>query len=271
MNDIRKKQIEFQRLLGYPVDSLVDSDRNEMAEKYLFKAIEEIIELRREFPSVVNPWSKHQKEANIERVKEEFADVLLFLMNFANVWKLSDEDIIDTIKKVQINNFNKIKEAKLEKLNGEMLKIPGYTIGVGWGSLNPKYIFVGMNPGKDIPHGYKVWSNVEDGSSRVLLPIVESLGILEESYFTNYCKSTTIDNERPNSDLTEFWIPYLKKEVNLLKTGNQEAKVIAMGNDCAETLYEHDFVIHKISHPAAVLRGSRTKDQLKKEIQNALG
>ena len=92
--ELIEKQREFQRAVGFPVDSILEQDRNEMSEKYTFKLIEEAVEMRREFPSAMNPWSKHQKAADLKRVREEYADVVLFLLNIAIVWKFTPDEIL---------------------------------------------------------------------------------------------------------------------------------------------------------------------------------
>lgn len=116
IKEIVERQREFQKEVGFPIDSVRESDRNEMAEKYLFKAIEEIIELRKEFPSAVNPWSKEQKVADLTRIREEFSDVLLFLINFMIVWRLSPEEILSQLEINQDMNFDYIKKKKATQL-----------------------------------------------------------------------------------------------------------------------------------------------------------
>ena len=117
LNQILKRQKEFQKAVGFDVDSDKESVRNELSEKYLFKAIEEIIELRKEFPSMMNPWSKSQGLSNEQRVREELVDVLLFLLNFAIVWRISLDEILYEMKKVQDNNFAKMEEKKANHIN----------------------------------------------------------------------------------------------------------------------------------------------------------
>lgn len=231
INFIIEKQKEFQRLVGWPIDSNLESDRNEMSERYIFKLIEEAVELRREFPSAINPWSKHQKVANLDRVKEEFSDVVLFLINILIVWKFTPDEILEVITKTQDNNFKKIKERKMEMLNSDILKIPNRVSGIGSGNLSPKFVFVGQNPSKSITQGYKFWSDPEDGPSKVLLPILEELGIkLEDCYLTNIVKCTTPDNKKPDDDLTNFYLELFNQELDILKINNPGMNVIAMGD-----------------------------------------
>lgn len=266
LTDIIKGQREFQRALGWPIDSISETDRNELSEKYIFKMIEEAVELRREFPSTMNPWSKHQKAADLERVKEEFGDVLLFLTNIAIVWQFTPEEILETLVKLQNNNFEKIKRRKMDILNADILKIPNKVSGVGSGSLSPKYVFIGQNPGKDITQGYKFWSNPEDGSSKVLLPILEELGILKDCYFTNLVKCTTPNNSEPDKELAMFYIEFLHKELEILRLNNSGMKTIALGSWVRG--YEETDI--SIKHPATVLYGSVTEEAYKNYIRESL-
>ena len=175
--------------------------------------IEEVIELKKEFPSVINKLSKDQRNANIQRVREELSDVILFLVNFILVWKFSTAEIVDMVERVQENNFKHVKNLLLAKLNKEILDVPAYTSCIGHGNSNPKYVFVGMNPSSTITHGYKAWSNREDGSSSVLLLALENLGILEDCYLTNVVKNTTDKNSEPSQNDVDFWKEYYEKEL----------------------------------------------------------
>lgn len=267
LNKTFELQKEFQRAVGFPIDSMAEADRNELSEKYIFKLIEEAIELRKEFPSAINPWSKKQKSADIERIQEEFSDVILFLINIAIVWGFSPGDILRMVQKTQINNFQKLKEKKMAILNSDILKIPNRISGIGSGSLSPKIVFIGQNPGKDITHGYRFWSNPEDGSSKVLLPTLERCGInREDCYFTNIVKCTTPENEKPSEELTKFYKEFLDREIEILKMGNPEIKVITLGL-WAEQNYKHD---GSIKHPATVLYGGLTSDQYETHLRAVL-
>lgn len=265
INKIIERQKDFQRIVGFPIDSNLESDRNEMSEKYVFKLIEEAIELRKEFPSVMNPWSKKQKEVDLLRVKEEMSDVLLFFVNLLITWKFSFDEILDVIVKVQENNFSKVAEKKLKMLNEQILNIPGYTSGIGQGSTTPKYIFVGLNPEQGIEHGHKVWSDETDGSSKVLLPILDAIGIRQDCYFTNLVKCTTPDNSEPTDNDIAFWLPILKEELEaLLFSGN--AVVIAMGKIVSDKLPG----ARSIHHPADVLRDGMSREEYTEVIKKVL-
>lgn len=270
-NQVIEKQKEFQRILGWPIDSILENDRNELSERYIFKLIEEAVELRREFPSVINPWSKHQKAADLTRVKEELTDVILFLVNILAVWRFSPDEMSEMIEKVQDNNFKKIKERKMEMLNSDILKIPNRISGIGNGSLSPKFVFVGQNPSKSITQGYKFLSNPEDGSSKVLFPVLEDLGIkLEDCYFTNLVKCTTPNNEKPDKELTDFYLEFYEKELDILRINNPGMNVVAMGEWVNENIPHLDC---HIPHPATVLYGTDLefyRDQVREELKLVL-
>jgi uracil-DNA glycosylase family 4 len=263
------KQKDFQKLVGFPIDSVREIDRNEMSEKYIFKTIEELIELRKEFPSVVNPWSKQQKMSDGRRIREELADVLLFIVNFCIVWRLKPEDILERLEETQRHNFNGVKSKKMNHLNESILSIPSYTSGIGQGTLNPKYVFIGENPSMTIEHGYRFWSDPTDGSSKVLLPILENLGILHLCYFTNVVKSTTKKNEAPSQSVVDFWKDYLVKELDILKVNCPDIRFIVMGNDTEKMISDIPDLV-KISHPASVLYGNITPAQYEEEIQKVI-
>lgn len=265
-----ENQKVFQSLVGFPIGSIKESDRNEMAESYIFKSIEELIELRKEFPSMLNPWSKEQKTADFSRIKEELSDVLLFLTNFMIVWKITPEEILSQMIETQKQNFTRLKGKKMDSLDREILSIPGYTSGIGQGNLDAKYVFIGQNPGQEIEHGYRFWSNSEDGSSKVLLPILEKLEIIDDCYLTNFVKSTTPDNKEPNLDAEDFWKDYLVKELEIILANNSDAKIIAMGKKTQDMMSRIAGNFIGIPHPATVIYGGLTKEQYEEEVKEIL-
>lgn len=266
LKDIIQRQHNFQKFLGWPIDSNLEEDRNRLFEIFIFKLIEEAIELRKETPSVMNPWSKKQKEANHERIKEEMSDVFLFFLNLMITWKLPLEEFIETVHKVQANNVLRIKEKKMKMLNERILNIPGYTSGIGQGNLSPKYVFVGINPAEGIEHGYKVWSNPEDGSSKILLPILKDMGILEQCYFTNLVKCVTEKNREPLEEEVRYWSTPFDDEIDILKNENRGVKIITMGSFSKKWFSGNGH----IQHPAYVLRGGITKEDYEKQIKETI-
>lgn len=110
MDEIFQRQREFQETTNVGIDD--SSKKDFLSEVFLFKAIEEIIELRKEFPSGLNKNSKTMKEADDNRIYEELSDVLLFLVNFMIVRGLDVNTLYDKIGEVQNNNFDKLHEKK---------------------------------------------------------------------------------------------------------------------------------------------------------------
>ena len=263
-----QNQIEFQKLVGLPIDTVVESERDRLAEIYIFKMIEESVELRREFPSTMNAWSKTNKPANMDRIKEEFSDVMFFLINFMLTFKLTPEEMLEQLELVQSNNFKKIKSKMMKSLNEDILKVQNYTSGIGQGNLSPKYIFIGQNPGENIAQGYEFWSDENDGSSKILLPILDKLGIRDQCYFTNIVKSTTTGNSEPSAELTQFWKEFLQKEIQILQANNPDVKIIVMGKWTHENLSEYTH--EHIYHPAYVLRGNIFESEYEDQIKSSL-
>lgn len=259
-------QIRFQKLVGFPIDTNLESERNELAEIYVFKMIEEAVELRKEFPSVMNRWSKKQKPADINRIQEEFCDVVFFLMNFMIVFKLTPDEVIEKLLEVQKNNFNKIKGKMMDSLNQDILRIQNSVNGIGQGNLTPKYVIIGQNPASGIVQGYKFWSNPNDGSSKVLLPILDDLGITKDCYFTNIVKCTTQANREPTPEMTTFYTEFLKKELEILRTNNPDMKIITLGRWADDNLLEPH--VH-VSHPGLILRGGMKQKDYEDEIKKA--
>ena len=69
--------------------------------------------------------------------------------------------------------MNKAKE--LQNLEQQILNMPGI-IGIGNGIINPSFIFLGQNPGQDMQHGKRVFSDSNKRSSAgILLPILTTL------------------------------------------------------------------------------------------------
>lgn len=121
LNQIIEKQKRFQKLCGKQIETEDNFTKSFLSEMYLFKAIEEVVELRKTFPSALNESAKIQPEIDRTELLKEFSDVLLFLMNFAILWKISDEELLNTIEFVQTNNFSK-KLLALEAQKNEFIE-----------------------------------------------------------------------------------------------------------------------------------------------------
>jgi uracil-DNA glycosylase family 4 len=266
---ILERQLKFQKMVNLPVDSHELETQCKLSEIYIFKMIEEAVELRKEFPSMLNAWSKVQKTPDISRIKEEMCDVFLFFVNIMLTWKVSLDDLIEVLNSVQKNNFIKVKEKKINVLNNRILSLKSKNkkIGVGQGNLYAKYVFIGQNPSSKIDNGYKFWSDEKDGSSRILLPLLNELDVRNSSYFTNIVKSTTEDNKEPDDETINFWIPYLKEELEIIKENNNKSVIVSLGKFVDSVLNKNNIKHVSIYHPAAIMRGSCSKKQYKDQIK----
>jgi uracil-DNA glycosylase family 4 len=257
LKTIMRLQAEFQTAVDINIDSKVETERNKMAETFLFKAIEECVELRKTFPSALNPWAKSQPEKVVrEDMLGELSDTLLFLINFMLVFRLQPEEILETMRWKQHINFTKVKERLLAQLNELQLRVPDEKVGIGDGNIFPRYIFVGQNPGQAIPHkGYRFFSEAK-GAAAVLLKILDKHKMREQCYFTNLVKVVTPHNAPPDKPLIEYWYQHLKSELRILNLGtNPRPRIIALGKVAQGVMG-----IGGIPHPATVLRGSLTEE-----------
>ena len=146
--------------------------------------------------------------------------------------------------------MDKVKEFR--KLEQQILEMPG-TIGLGNGHVNPDFIFLGQNPGQDMIHGTRVFSDSSKRSSAgILLPILKNLNILQYCYFDNIVKTTTLNNALPSNEEIQIWLSVLVQELTILQHDNA-ARIIAMGNFASDVLTQASIHNIKISHPARVL------------------
>lgn len=205
---ISNNQRNFQRVVGFPIDSISARDRDEMSEKYLFKAIEEIVELRKEFPSVMNPWSRTQRQIeNLDAIKDELADVMLFLVNFINVWGITEDELWDSLLAKQQKNYEHIKTKKLKILNSEMSKVPGSEVQPGAGKLSPNAIIVAENPDLLFEYIQKELNGVENPND----------------YYTTLIKQHNV--AFPSDEVKAFWREFLDRELEILAINNNNVVV----------------------------------------------
>lgn len=156
-----------------------------------------------------------------------------------------------------------MKELEEEMFN---VKVTG-KIAVGCGNLYPNYILLGINPGCNLKDD-RVFMRPEGiGSSQVLLPILDKLGIWDECYFDNVVKNTTENNVLPHKDLIELWTPYLIRELQILDY--ERSKVIALGNFASKVLTDLKIKHIRISHPARHFHGYSIEDYTS-EIKNRI-
>lgn len=273
---IRQTQLEFQRAMGFPVDTISAKERNEVAEKYLFKLIEEVVELRKEFPSVMNPWSKTQKDEDLTRIKEELSDVILFILNFINIWRFSTDEVVEAIEQVQIGNFLHLKKKKLAILESEMQKVPDEAVMLGNGNITPRFVFVGQNPGQGLAKSCKMEiSNGLDGHTAFdILFRNMSEEVRRASYFTNLVKVKTVGNTEPDMHITDFWFEFLYSELEILRYNNPGITVISLGNwthDNLTTRLDSRWNVKKIYHPSYISRGAMSEEDYALQISETLG
>lgn len=142
-------------------------------------------------------------------------------------------------------------EDKMNMLNFEIanVKVDG-AIGFGSGSLEPRVIFVGQNPGQSAYNGYRFFSNPKDGSSQLLLPILDRLGIHNQVYFTNIVHSTTVDNAIPDHELVNIWAPYFSRELAIVS--DKDSIILAMGAWTSNTLHRLNIKHDRIWHPSYI-------------------
>ncbi len=264
LNRVSRRQRAFQTMVGLNIDTIVEEDRNRLAEMYIFKGIEELVELRKTFPSVLNKASKHTPNVDMIRVKEEASDTLLFMLNFLMVFHIDFNEILETVDLVQNNNFAKYKEKKMVELNHRILRAPNPQVGIGGGVLSPVFIFVGQNPSIKHKRGDTFYASNQD-TSALFLDVVDSMNYRELSYFTNTVKEPTPRNEPPSKDLVEYWKPYLSEEIQILKWDNPHAVLVPIGGVAKKVLNAPG-----IHHPAYVARGGMDPEDYKAEVQDFL-
>lgn len=112
INDLFEFQKQFQiKAMGVDVTELDAKKRLALAEGFVFKAIEECVELRKTFPSSFNKVEKHPGQCDENEINRELADVFIFLINFMLVMNISSETLLKTLIEVQLVNLTKL-EAK---------------------------------------------------------------------------------------------------------------------------------------------------------------
>lgn len=256
LNQIIGKQIEFQEILNIDINTIVENDRNRIGENYIYKGIEEFVELRRTFPSVINADEKNPRTVDMVEVMNELSDVALFLLNFMVVFRITPEELLNHVPKVQENNFLKKKEKEMARLNHEIMRSPALVVGIGGGNIFPKYIFVGQNPAQTMKRGHTFYS-VNEGSGKILLDIIDNLGIRDQCYFTNLVKETTENNAVPPQDMIIFWRTFLHREIEILNWGCENKPIIIPIGSVSQKNLGYPGIIH----PSYVMRGGITEEE----------
>lgn len=274
LSEIVEGQKAFQALCDVNIDTILASEINTLSENYLFKAIEEIIELRKTFPSAMNQWAKNQGDENREEIMGELSDVTLFMLNFCLVRKITLEDLLESLGKVQEVNFIKLKQKKLAILKDEMLRVPNKQIGLGGGSLMPAVIIIGQNPGKSLSDDKNCWDNPPAKSAVGFLQRALKLGETrlnlqkDDIYFTNIVKEVTENNAVPTTTMTKFWMPFLIRELNIVNSGTNTI-YLTMGKEATQTMmnieppreFRMEAGIQPIMHPSYFMRNGFTEKQ----------
>lgn len=259
--NVLKNQIEFQKLFGLDLTNLTPEKQFELGEKYLQKAIEEVVELRKTFPTGLGFIEKHTPQISRSAMLREFIDIQLFLANFYLTWGFSDEELEAEMNFIQANNFSKIRPKAITNFNETLVKIGnevGYKkIGVGRGNSTPKYIFVGQNPAQTIENGEEVFKleyRDHRAAGNILLNLLDKHGLLVDSYFTNAVKNTTANNAIPDKADILFWQPWLLKELQILSANNQPL-IVPLG-----AVAKKATELPGIRHPATCFYGTSQDD-----------
>ncbi len=115
LQQIIDRQRDFQELCGVNISTNDNHEKNLIAEVFLFKLIEEVVELRKTQPSALNSAAKTQPQINRQEMLNELADVCLFLINFTIIRDITTIELLNAIKSVQDNNF----AHRIKKLEGK--------------------------------------------------------------------------------------------------------------------------------------------------------
>lgn len=114
LKSILENQVMYQKLMDIDISSKDPEVMSRLSEVFLFKMIEEAVELRKTIPSSMNKWEKNKPEVSRERILDESSDVLLFFLNFLILWDISPINLFNNVRKVQINNFDLLKKRQKE-------------------------------------------------------------------------------------------------------------------------------------------------------------
>lgn len=110
LEQIFENQRILQRTHGFPIDSINPADKDRMAEIYIYKMVEECIELRRTQPSSLIPMSKSQPEIDRTAMISEGVDIQLYFINWMIARGVTPDELLDQLDAVQANNLAKAHE-----------------------------------------------------------------------------------------------------------------------------------------------------------------
>lgn len=104
-------QKELQKRFNIDFDKMTDTERAIYIKEHSFWATDEIHEMIREVPFIkswskkYNSWDKEKMDAQKLKTKEEFIDVITFLMNVANALDFTGKEIMDMyLEKNKLNH-----------------------------------------------------------------------------------------------------------------------------------------------------------------------
>lgn len=255
LDEILKRQREFQKLCGINIDTILASEINSLSENFIFKAIEEMVELRKTFPSELNKWSKSRPLENRRETLDELSDSLLFLANFMLAKKISVPEMLESIQRVQRNNFIKLKYKRLAIFNEERLKVPSLTMP-GNGEPMPKVIFVDMAP---FPDSEFLWHKSNKFLNEAIQKAAKTLGYNKgDVYFTTIVKEAVPKDSEPTRVQIDYWYPSLVEEIKIIQAGT-DAKVYTLGKLASQILMQKGGISYTpLAHPDSFIKNGFT-------------
>ena len=177
--------------------------------------------------------------------------------------------------KEDILNCDKCSLRKLREDNN-------YFPVIGQGSHNAEIIFIGEAPGLNEA---KIGVPFCGSSGRILDELLEDIGIKRKDvYVTNILKDRPPNNRDPKADEIEACIPYLKKQIKIIKTkvictlGRYSMEVIMQQFGLTDKLdsiskihgqvFDYDEIkIIPLYHPAVAVYNANMKETLKTDFQ----
>ena len=104
-------QRELQKRFNVDFNKMTDVERASYIKEHSFWATDEIHEMIRELPFIkswskkYNSWDRERMESQKYKAKEEFIDVITFLMNVANAMGFTGDEIMEMyLEKNKLNH-----------------------------------------------------------------------------------------------------------------------------------------------------------------------
>ncbi len=159
--------------------------------------------------------------------------------------------------KSSINELN--KKIKRECRKNSLCK--NSNVVVGEGNLRAKVMLVGQNPGEEED---KTGRPFVGKSGKYLNKILEKNNINRKTlYVTNVIKCKTPKNRKPTKKEAEFFMPFLMKEINLVKP----KILVLMGGVAWKVPKIKGIKYIKIYHPAAAMRFLDIRKKFEKDFK----